>query len=83
MVLEKLGESVSKIQDKTITNCLSLKDTIRVGLEMIDALETLHEKGYTHGDIKPDNFLTEVNRNEAEEKIHGLQKIHLIDMGRA
>ena len=63
IVFEKLGEDVSKIQEKIFSGCLSLKDTIRVGLEIIDALECLHELGYIHNDIKPDNFMTELYRN--------------------
>ena len=30
---------------------------VAIGLQMLDRVETLHEKGYLHLDIKPEHFL--------------------------
>ena len=46
---------------------------ITAGLQMLQLIQKLHDKGVVHGDIKPDNFVYET----AEE----LNKIQLLDFG--
>lgn len=47
---------------------------------MLNALESLHNLGYVHGDIKPDNILSDSNRNENLIN-HG--NVTLIDFGQS
>lgn len=43
---------------------LNLRDTIRVGMSALNALKELHDLGYTHRDLKPDNMLLFGQRDE-------------------
>jgi len=53
---------------------MSRNTTIQVGIKAITLIELLHSIGYTHGDLKPDNFL--IDRDNTNE-------IKLIDFGLA
>lgn len=35
----------------------TLGTTLLIGIQLIERLETMHEHGFIHRDIKPDNFL--------------------------
>ena len=37
---------------------LELKTVTSIGMVMVDLLEKLHDMGYIHNDIKPDNIMT-------------------------
>ena len=41
--------------------------TLKIGIQLVKILETLHLTGYTHNDIKPDNIM--IHRTK-----HTLQK---------
>ena len=71
LVMGLLGDSLTNI--KTKYGKLSLHFTIKLGVQMIDLLKTIHFKGLVHRDIKPENFLLGLN-----DKIDIL---HLIDFG--
>lgn len=36
---------------------LSLKTVLMLGVQMLERIKYLHDFGFLHGDIKPDNFL--------------------------
>ncbi len=48
------GQSLRK---KLESGPLFLKDSFRISLEIIEALETAHKKGIVHRDLKPDNIM--------------------------
>jgi casein kinase 1 epsilon len=54
-VLDLLGES---LDDHFNSNGkFSLKSTLIVGIQLVDRMEYIHNKGYIHRDIKPENFM--------------------------
>jgi len=72
MVLSLLGDSLQTlINNKKI---FSLKLVLQIGLQIISVLQSIHEKGLVHRDIKPDNFLLGNNDNNKKQ-------IYIIDFG--
>lgn len=56
MITEFLGPTLEDIFD-ICGRKFSLKSTCMVWLQMIQLMKALHERGYVHRDVKPDNFL--------------------------
>jgi serine/threonine protein kinase len=75
----KFGNSIYEII-KSGTR-FSLNDTIQIGLQMIDILKSIHEKGLLHRDIKPDNFLFDISSNNIILIDFGLCKKFIKDDG--
>jgi tau tubulin kinase len=78
LVMERLGENLADLRKRTprYNGSFSMSTTIRLGIQMIDALEGVHKLGYIHRDVKPSNFVmgkTKAKRGRA----------YLIDFGLA
>lgn len=70
MVLELLGESLTAFKsDLSIPWSMVAK----IGVQIIQRIKSVHQKGLIHRDIKPDNFLFGLGRNS--------QTVYLIDFG--
>lgn len=69
MVINLLGQSLQNLKDKK--GNFSLKLTLQIGIQIINLLKTIHDKGLVHRDIKPDNFLFGLNDTQ----------INIIDFG--
>jgi serine/threonine protein kinase len=68
MVLNLLGDSLQTLLNSKKT--FSLKLVLQVGLQIIYILQSIHDKGLVHRDIKPDNFL-----------LGNKKQIYIIDFG--
>ena len=76
IVLEKLGISLKDILQQTQRH-FSKICILNFGIVMINLLEKLHDKGYIHCDIKPDNIMIgNFNKDPKQNR-----KIFLIDFG--
>jgi serine/threonine protein kinase len=71
MVINLLGESLQSIKNKK--HIFSQQEVLHTGIQLITLLESIHEKGLVHRDIKPDNFLYGLNN-----EIHN---VYIIDFG--
>jgi len=71
MVINLLGESLQSLKERKGT--FSLKLVLQIGIQIINLLRKLHNKGLVHRDIKPDNFLLGLNNKN--------KQIYIIDFG--
>ena len=72
--MELLGTSIEDLFQKC--DCkFGLKTVLMLSEQMINRIEYMHDKGYIHRDIKPDNFMTGVGKNK--------NTIYIIDLGLA
>lgn len=71
MVINLLGESLQSLMTRKQT--FSLKLVLQIGIQIINLLKVLHEYGFIHRDVKPDNFLLGLNNKS--------KQIHIIDFG--
>uniref|UniRef100_A0A915CCW8 Protein kinase domain-containing protein n=1 Tax=Parascaris univalens TaxID=6257 RepID=A0A915CCW8_PARUN len=54
--MELVGSSLDIIQREMPHHSFSYGTSVKVGLQTIDAISDLHEIGYIHRDVKPQNF---------------------------
>ena len=66
-----MGQSLQSL--KNVSDRFSLQLVLQIGIQVINLLKTIHEKGLVHRDIKPDNFLLSRNSND--------KNIYIIDFG--
>ncbi|KAJ5067387.1 tau-tubulin kinase 1 [Anaeramoeba ignava] len=66
VVMELLGNNLAQLKRKMPTGKFSLGTTLRLGIEMISAIEDVHEAGYLHRDIKPSNFALRRNCHKGQ-----------------
>lgn len=71
MVIDLLGPSLEQLKQKQPGGCFSLLLTLQIGIQIINLLMCIHDKGLVHRDIKPDNFLLGLNDKQ----------IYIIDFG--
>jgi serine/threonine protein kinase len=71
MVIDLLGPSLTDMIKKQ--GKVSLQTIVKLGIQMIDILQGIHDKGMIHRDLKPDNLLL--------HPTEGFDKIYIIDFG--
>lgn len=74
MVMDMLGPSLWDLWNGQ-GQAMSQEMVACIALEAIAILERLHEKGYVHGDVKPENFLMGLAGTPVEKKLF------LVDLG--
>ncbi len=57
MVMDRLGKSLQHIVDTRPMHRINVAEMRATGLKCLELLQSLHNAGYVHGDVKPENFL--------------------------
>ena len=57
-MMEKLGSDLNKLQMKTNERKFQLKTTLKIAMDALQILKSVHSCGIVHNDIKPENLLT-------------------------
>ncbi|KAJ3441244.1 tau-tubulin kinase [Anaeramoeba flamelloides] len=57
LIMELLGPNLSVERRRRPEQKFSLSTTIKLGIEMISAIQDMHKLGFIHRDIKPSNFV--------------------------
>ncbi|KAI6230221.1 putative serine/threonine-protein kinase [Aphelenchoides fujianensis] len=73
MVMQLLDENLDNLRHEFQGNRFSAPTAIKLGIEMLSALEELHSLGFVHRDVKPANFMV---KNEK-----GQCRLFLVDFG--
>ncbi|KQJ85564.1 casein kinase 1-like protein HD16 [Brachypodium distachyon] len=76
MIMDMLGPSLWDSWNSS-GQSMSSEMVACIAVEAISILESMHSKGYVHGDVKPENFLLG-QPSTAQEK-----KLYLVDLGLA
>ncbi|GIY43617.1 tau-tubulin kinase 2 [Caerostris darwini] len=73
IVMELLGMNLRDLKKKQPDKKFEILDVLHMGKMMLKSIESLHQAGYLHRDIKPQNFTIGTERNA--------KKVYLIDFG--
>lgn len=55
----------------------SLKTVLTIGIGLLDLLKRLHDEGFIHCDLKPDNIMI----GDFKKDFHEMNQLYLIDFG--
>merc|ERR1712070_171905 len=74
IVMQILGDNLESLCE-SCKRSFSTETVAWIAVHCLEMLEALHEKGYVHADVKPDNFLigTEPGRHQ----------LYMVDLGLA
>ena len=75
LVMELLGENIAELR-RLQQGRFTMTTTLKLGIQMIKGIESVHDLGYLHRDIKPSNFAMGLTGNKR-------QTCFLIDFGLA
>lgn len=56
VVMQLQGKNLADLRRAQIRGAFSLSTTLRLGLQILKAIEAIHSVGFLHRDIKPSNF---------------------------
>ncbi|KAK7794232.1 hypothetical protein R5R35_012552 [Gryllus longicercus] len=76
VVMQLQGKNLAELRRAQPRGAFSLSTTLRLGLQILKAIDSIHQVGFLHRDIKPSNF--SVGRLP-----HNCRKVYMLDFGLA
>lgn len=76
VVMQLQGKNLAELRRAQPRGAFSLSTTLRLGLQILKAIESIHEVGFLHRDIKPSNFA--IGRLPSNNR-----KVYMLDFGLA
>ncbi|VDO46166.1 unnamed protein product [Haemonchus placei] len=74
VVMSLLGKELSEIRRRLPNRKISLPSTLRISIQVVRALQDLHEAGFVHRDVKPSNLAM---------GLYNTQVVYVFDFGLA
>lgn len=76
VVMQLQGKNLAELRRSQSRGAFSLSTTLRLGHQILKAIESIHEVGFLHRDVKPSNF--------AMGRLpHNCHKVYMLDFGLA
>ena len=76
LVMTLQGKNLAELRRGQSKQCFSLSTTLRLGEQILVAIQNIHDIGFLHRDIKPSNF--SIGRLP-----HEMRKVYMLDFGLA
>ncbi|KHJ91413.1 hypothetical protein OESDEN_08722 [Oesophagostomum dentatum] len=73
IVMQMLGRNLTELRKAQVDRHFSVHTTVRVGVQMVEALKAVHDLGYLHRDVKPSNMCVGIGEHR--------RIIYLVDFG--
>lgn len=64
LIMQLAGPSLSELRRNSKNRCFTTSTTCRMGVQSLEAIESVHISGLLHRDIKPANFAIGKSGNE-------------------
>lgn len=76
VVMQLQGKNLAELRRSQPRGAFSLSTTLRLGLQILRAIQSIHDVGFLHRDVKPSNFA--MGRHP-----HNCRKVYMLDFGLA
>ncbi|KAI0987994.1 hypothetical protein GJ496_000367 [Pomphorhynchus laevis] len=76
LIMTLQGKNLAELRRERPSQCFSIATTLRLSIQILECIESIHEIGFLHRDIKPSNFSMGRRRYDRRE-------VYMLDFGLA